>query len=203
MGLVKRREQGLISRIRHATHWHYAAALIIASLIVGALGDDGRELLKYDRPAIESGEIWRFLTAHFAHLNNAHLALNMLGLFLTWLLVGRYYSVPGWVFVTTASLAFQAGGFWFLDPNMLWYVGMSGLLHGLMLAGAIKGIGTLRTESLMLCGLVIAKLIYEQFMGPLPGSESTSGGNVVVNAHLYGAVGGAAAAIVLRHRDRA
>ncbi len=200
MGLVNRREQGLISRIRQATYWHFAAVLIIASFLVGAFGDEGRELLKYDRLAIERGEVWRFLTAHFAHLSNSHLLLNMLGLFLTWLLVGRYYSVPEWILVTTLSLVFQSAGFWFLDPNMLWYVGMSGLLHGLMLAGAIKGIGTLRTESLILCGLVIAKLVYEQLLGPLPGSESTSGGDVVVNAHLYGAVGGATAAFILRHR---
>lgn len=203
MGLVNRREQGLISHIKHATYWHFAAVLIIASFIAGAFGDDGREALKYDRLAIESGEMWRFLTAHFVHLSNSHLLLNMLGLFLTWLLVGRYYSVPEWLLVTTVSLVFQSAGFWFLDPNMLWYVGMSGLLHGLMLAGAIKGIGTLRTESLILCGLVTAKLVYEQLMGPLPGSESTSGGNVVVNAHLYGAIGGATAAFALRHRARA
>jgi len=200
MGLVNRREQGLISRIKQATYWHFAAVLIIASLLVGAFGDEGRELLKYDRLAIEGGEVWRFVTAHFAHLSNSHLLLNMLGLFLTWLLVGRYHSAPQWIFITVVSLAFQSAGFWFLDTNMLWYVGMSGLLHGLMLAGAIKGIDTLRTESVILCGLVIAKLIYEQFVGPLPGSESTSGGDVVVNAHLYGAIGGVTAAFILGRR---
>ena len=203
MGLVNRREQSLISRIKHATYWHFAAVLIIAACVVGAFGDEGRELLKYDRPAIESGELWRFVTAHFAHLSTSHLLLNMLGLFLTWLLVGRYFSALQWLFVATVSVALQAVGFWFLDSNMLWYVGMSGLLHGLMLAGALRGIGTLRTESLLLCGLIIAKLVYEQMWGPLPGSESTSGGSVIVNAHLYGAVGGALAALVLRHRDRA
>ena len=203
MGLVNRREQSLISRIKHATYWHFAAVLIIAACVVGAFGDEGRALLKYDRPAIEGGELWRLVTAHFAHLSTAHLLLNMLGLFLTWLLVGRYFSALQWVFVATVSVALQAVGFWFLDSNMLWYVGMSGLLHGLMLAGALRGIGTLRTESLLLCGLIIAKLVYEQLWGPLPGSESTSGGSVIVNAHLYGAVGGALAALVLRHRDRA
>ncbi|MGI9261496.1 MAG: rhombosortase [Woeseiaceae bacterium] len=202
MGLVNRREPGLISGIKQATYWHFAGVLIIASLLVGALGDKGRELLKYDRLAIADGEVWRFVTANFAHLSNSHLLLNMLGLFLTWLLVGRYFSAVQWILITVGAVIFQSAGFWFLDSNMLWYVGMSGLLHGLMLAGALKGIETLRTESLILCGLVIAKLVYEQFLGPLPGSESTSGGTVVVNAHLYGAVGGAIAAFILRHRAR-
>ena len=55
-------------------------------------------------------------------------------------------------------------------------------------------------ESVVICALVIGKLIYEQLFGPLPGSESTSGGSVVVNAHLYGAIGGAIAAGVFWHR---
>lgn len=200
MGLANRSEPSLISRIKQATYWHFAVVLMISSFAVGALGEQGRDWLKYDRLAIESGELWRFLTGHFAHLSHSHLLLNMLGLALTWLLVGRNFSVPEWLLITFSSIMFQAAGFWFLDPNMLWYVGMSGLLHGLMLAGAIKGLQTLRTESMLLGGLVIAKLIYEQMVGPLPGSESTSGGSVVVNAHLYGAIGGAVAALLLRRR---
>lgn len=203
MGLANRSEQSLISRIKKATYWHFAGALMVLSATVGALGDRGRDWLKYDRLAIESGEIWRFLTGHFAHLSNSHLLLNMLGLGLTWLLVGRNYSVPEWLIITFSSVLFQAAGFWILDPNMQWYVGMSGLLHGLMLAGAIKGMRIVRTESMLLCGLVIAKLSYEQLVGPLPGSESTSGGSIVVNAHLYGAIGGAVAALLLRRRANA
>ena len=201
MGLVKRSEQGLISRLKAATYWHFAASLIVISLLIGAFGDQGRDWFKYDRLAIEAGEYWRFITAHVVHLSNSHLNLNMLGFVLTWLLVGRNYTVPEWLFVTVISVLLQSLGFWYLDTNMLWYVGMSGLLHGYMIAGAAKGLKTLRTESTVLAGLVVLKLIYEQFAGPLPGSESTSGGNVVVNAHLYGAMGGALAAFVLWRRD--
>lgn len=201
MGLLKRSEQGLISRLKAATYWHFAAFLIIISFLVGAFGDQGRDWFKYDRLAIEAGEYWRFVTAHIVHLGKSHLNLNMLGFVLTWLLVGRNYSVLEWIFVTFTAVLIQSLGFWFLDTNMLWYVGMSGLLHGYMIAGAAKGFKTLRTESTVLAGLVVLKLIYEQFSGPLPGSESTSGGSVVVNAHLYGALGGALAALVLWRRD--
>ena len=34
------------------------------------------------------------------------------------------------------------------------------------------------------------KLVWEQLVGPLPFSESTSGGPVLVDAHLYGTIGG-------------
>jgi rhomboid family GlyGly-CTERM serine protease len=202
MELLKRSEQGLISRLKAATYWHFAASLIIISFLVDVFGDQGRDWFKYDRLAIEAGEYWRFVTAHIVHLGKSHLNLNMLGFILTWLLVGRNYSVPEWIFVTFISVLLQSLGFWFLDTNMLWYVGMSGLLHGYIIAGAAKGFKTLRTESGVLCGLVILKLIYEQIFGPLPGSESMSGGNVVINAHLYGALGGALAALVLWRRGK-
>ena len=55
----------------------------------------------------------------------------------------------------------------------------------------------LPAESLVICAVVVAKLAYEQIVGPLPGSESVAGGVVVVNSHLYGAVGGALAAVVI------
>ncbi len=200
MGLVQGCEQGLISRARRATYWHFAVSLVVIACVAGAFGDAARELLMYDRHALENDQYWRFITAHVVHLNAAHLLLNMLGLVLTWFLVGANYSVPEWILVTLVSIAFQGVGFWLLDSQMLWYVGISGLLHGFMLAGAIRGLRIVRAESLLLGGLVVAKLIYEQLLGPLPGSESTAGGGVVVNAHLYGALGGAAAALLLWRR---
>lgn len=163
-------------------------------------GDDGRDVLKYDRLAISDGEYWRLVSCHFTHLGMSHLALNLAGLVLVWLLVGRHYSSPQWLVIFIVSLLVATGGFWFVDKDMLWYVGLSGILHGLLLAGAIQGFRTLPTESAVICILVIVKLAWEQLAGPLPGSESVSGGTVVVNAHLYGGIGGAVAATVLWHR---
>ena len=38
---------------------------------------------------------------------------------------------------------------------------------------------------------LIAKLVYEALVGPLPGSAESSGGAVIVAAHVYGAIAGA------------
>ena len=48
----------------------------------------------------------------------------------------------------------------------------------------------------MLAVFVAGKLLWEQTVGPLPGSESSAGGTVIVNAHLYGAVGGVLGALI-------
>jgi hypothetical protein len=42
---------------------------------------------------------------------------------------------------------------------------------------------------------VAAKLGFEQIQGPIPFTQASAGGPVIVAAHLYGAIGGALAAI--------
>ena len=81
-------------------------------------------------------------------------------------------------------------GLLLLDPNIAWYVGLSGLLHGYYTAGAIAVKFKRRFWNYMLLILIFSKLTWEQVMGPIPGSVEVSGGNVVVDAHLYGAIMG-------------
>ena len=181
-------------------HWWVAIAVALLCVFGAGFGDAGRELLRYDRAAIADGEYWRLLSGHFAHMGYSHAAINLVGLLFVWLLVGRLYSTRQWMLVAAISIVAMDAGFWFLDTDLRWYAGLSGLLHGLLLAGAIAGIRPLPLESIVICALVVAKLAYEQFVGPLPGSESVAGGAVVVNSHLYGAVGGTLVAVVIMRR---
>jgi len=201
MGLLKRRKSGMSGWLKRAAYWQVPVILILICSVIAIFGDAGREILKYDRLAIQGGEYWRIITGHFAHLSNSHLLLNLAGLVLSWLLVGRNYSATQWTAVLLISFITISAGFWFVDKNLLWYVGLSGSLHGLLLAGAIRGFKSLPTESAVICLLVVGKLVHEQLIGPLPGSESASGGDVVVNAHLFGAIGGLIAAGIFWRRD--
>jgi rhomboid family GlyGly-CTERM serine protease len=94
-------------------------------------------------------------------------------------------------------MAGVSAGLWFLSPQVGWYVGLSGALHGLLAAGVIAQFRQRALESSVIAAVVIGKLVYEQLLGPLPGSESTSGGNVVVDAHLFGLIGGILVALTL------
>ena len=182
---------------RRFPDWQLPFAIALVCVVAAAWSDAARELLRYDRPAIADGEVWRLLSAHFVHLGYQHLALNLAGLALVWLLVGRRFGTRQWLLAATISIAVMSVGFWFLDAGMRWYVGLSGLLHGILVAGAIRGIRSLPWESVAICVVVAGKLGYEQFVGPLPGSAVAAGGAIVVNAHLYGAAGGVLSAIVL------
>ncbi len=185
--------------------WLIPGIIVLISLLIGLGGDLAREALRYDRVWLGQGELWRMLSGHFAHLSWSHLLLNCAGLLLVWFLVGRTYSFTSWLLIIVCSLLTIDMAFWFINPELYWYVGMSGLLHGLLMA-AIVGRWRWQPidyETLLLLVLVVAKIGWEQIAGPVPGSEATSGGPVVVDAHLYGAIGGLLGALLIKIRVRA
>lgn len=184
-------------------HWGVPVALAALSLLFEAGGDAARSGLRFDRAGISAGEWWRLLSGHLVHLGASHMLLNVAALLLLWWLVGTGLTVTGWLLAIVSSLACIDLGLWALDPSVTWYVGLSGLLHGLFAAGLVARSRSAPVESLVLGALLVAKLLFEQLAGPLPGSEASAGGAVVVNAHLYGAAGGAAAALGLRASVRA
>lgn len=178
------------SILRRSTGWLVPLGFTSFSLMALLPGAAAQRLLRYDRADIAAGELWRLATGHFVHLGSTHLLLNIAGLAVVWLLIGTGFTQVGWVLVTALSVALIDLGFWFLDPGLQWYVGMSGLLHALLVAGIISQIREAPGESTALGLLVAAKITWEQVAGPLPGSEISAGGPVVVDAHLYGALAG-------------
>ena len=176
--------------------WVAVGVVVVVTVLLESGGNQVREALAYDRDAVQAGQLWRLLTGHFVHLGWTHLALNLAGLALVAWMVGHAFGWSRWVLITLASIVAIDAGFWFRDLQLDWYVGLSGLLNGILAAGLLVGIARRERESMVLAVLVVAKLGWEQITGgPLPGSESTAGGVVVVNAHFYGAIGGLLAAL--------
>jgi rhomboid family GlyGly-CTERM serine protease len=158
---------------------------------------DWVEALRFDRKLIDAGELWRLLSANFVHLGYSHLLLNGTGLALVYLLVWQNLSTPQWLWVTTLSVLGVGCGLYWLNPQLGWYVGFSGALHGLLIAGALAEPAERRLQGLLLPGAVAAKLIWEQVAGSLPGTAEMSGGPVIVDAHLYGGIAGLLAWLVI------
>jgi rhomboid family GlyGly-CTERM serine protease len=186
----------------HLQKWALPALIVIVASLLALSGEWGRELMRYDRDAIAGGEIWRLISGHFVHLGLSHWLYNGVGLLLIWFLVGQFLRSSQWLLVTWLSILCIDAGFWVLEAQLEWYVGLSGLLHGYLFAGIVAGYRERRVEMAVLGAVIIGKLVYEQLLGPIPGSEFSSGGAVVTAAHLYGAIGGLIASAILRIRVR-
>ncbi len=190
------------------SHWHVAArkgflsllpALLIA-MLAGLLwwaGPGFTEVLRFERAAISNGDYWRLVSGHFVHLSGTHAALNVAGVVLVWMLVGQAFRWRGWLLVSLAVVLSVDAGLWWWSPRLSWYVGLSGLLHGWLAAGICGMPRGRRMDALLLGAVLIAKLVFEQWYGALPGSEEAAGGPVVVDAHLYGALGGLLAGVLV------
>jgi len=186
----------------HLQRWALPLLVIIVASLLAMSGEWARELLRYDRDAIANREIWRLISGHFVHLGLSHWLYNAVGLLLIWFLVGQFLRTGQWLLVTWLSILFIDAGFWVLEPQLQWYVGLSGVQHGYLIAGILAGFRERRIEMAVLGAVIIGKLVYEQLLGPIPGSEFSSGGAVVTAAHLYGAIGGLIASAIFYIRVR-
>lgn len=190
------------SKMKPFLHRHvlpFSIALIVT--LIGLFGSDMTLWLRYDRNAILSGEIWRIFTGHLAHLSWSHLAMNLVGLAMVWALFDRHLSTKRWLHVVLSNAFGISLMLLVIDPHIRWYVGLSGVLHGMFMVGVLYDLKTGRWDSKFLLALIIAKLLYEQLVGPLPGSEKAAGGSVVVDAHLFGALSGLITYYIFRRVD--
>lgn len=156
-------------------------------------------LLEYRRPALENLEAWRLVTAHVAHLDLRHGLLNAAGLGLVWWLGRSTLRATEWLGLAVAALVAVDAGLYWLSPQVEWYVGGSGVLHGLIAGIAILAFG--RGERVFASALGLAlgvKLGWEAAGGALTAGLLP----VVTDAHLYGAVGGALAGLAMQARGR-
>src|ERR1700722_10210773 len=163
--------------------WIWLLLIVLWLDAVLGLGDSVSLILRYDRSAIAAGGWWRLLTAHIVHLDLHHLILNELGLVLMWSLFAQDYDAVEWCVIVLAGALAISSGLWWLSPRVSWYVGASGVLHSVMAAGAAKHLLERSWDRWILVLGLAAKLAWEQWGGhevPL----------IVVDAHLYGALGG-------------
>jgi rhomboid family GlyGly-CTERM serine protease len=175
----------------------YGLALLCALGLLLApelAGPGAREALQYDRGLLGRGEWWRLLSAHFVHLDLEHAVLNGLGLVLMWGLFARDYAPLRWLAIYLASALAVGVGLWFFNPELDWYVGASGALHGVMAAGTLAHLRRGDLDGWILALFIVGKLGYEQFAGAMPFAGSP---DTIVDAHLYGATGGGVAAALL------
>ncbi|MEW9797008.1 rhombosortase [Alteromonas sp. CYL-A6] len=171
---------------------HSVGPLLIALLSAVAFAFEplSGQWLAYDRYAIDGFETWRLITGNFVHTNGYHLLLNLAGLALLWALHGHHYHITRFMRVFLWCCFGTSTGLYFLSPDLIWYAGLSGALHGLFAWGACMDIRQgLRSGWLLLIGGAV-KVGHEQIAGSSDGVATLIDATVAVDAHLYGGLSG-------------
>ncbi|WP_207308793.1 rhombosortase [Marinobacter caseinilyticus] len=177
-------------------------AMVLAALTVWVIGDTASEALMYQRDGIVDGhQWWRLITGHWVHLGGEHLALNLAGLTLIWSLFEDRLQPVLWLAVTVLTGLGLSLCLLLFHPGIVWYVGLSGILQGMLVVGALL---SLRQNPILAWGalaVTVAKLVTESLHGADPRLAQLLGGAIVTHAHLYGALwGGISAGLILLSR---
>lgn len=182
------------------SHWFPALTVVSLASALHWGPPEWTALLSYDRARILSGEYWRIASGHFTHTNLNHLLLNLASLCLYWGLFAQRQPLRQSLLELAALAGLCGLALLVLEPQVGWYRGLSGLLHGLLAMTAAREMferGS-RWRGGVLLVLVTAKVF----------SESTSAGDsltarwidapVVHEAHLWGLCSGVLLALTVQ-----
>jgi len=177
--------------------------LVFVALVLGlvALNPWLKPWLRFDEGAISQGEYWRLFSAHFVHLGWVHGLLNGAGFVLLALIYPAGKAVYWCLFYLVSSLFISA--YILVDGETYYYVGASGVLHGLFILAAYfsRALDLWRRYALM--AIIVAKLFWEQ--SPYyqdTGVSEAIGGMVYVDAHLIGGLCGLLVVIIFLIKNR-
>jgi len=187
-----------MSPARHASVSAVSPRRVVSTLIIligvllglQVLAPESTLALRYDRAAILDGALWRLLTGQLVHLNWAHCLLNAAGwlvcaALLPDLFAGRWF----WLEVMIIAAGVGLGLLW-LDPQLAYYAGLSGVIYGVLIRGALPSAGRDWRMAILLL-LVVGRLAWQLWVGTDAAQATMIGGAIIVHAHVYGAVMGA------------
>jgi rhomboid family GlyGly-CTERM serine protease len=149
----------------------------------------------YQRDAVLQGEWWRVATAMWVHLNTRHWLADALSASGIVMLVAREVRVAQIGLALLACGVLVALGL-LRSPEIAWYAGLSGAIHGLIVWGGIRLFEAReapllsRLIGVAMCVVVLVKLWLEQsWLSPVVWNAEWGFG-VVRQAHALGGFAG-------------
>lgn len=163
--------------------------LIVLSALLQLAGTFGVKLFIFERSAIMTGELWRLFSGHLCHLSWTHWFLNSLALVVIVIIFQRVLTPMRLLLGFFLSALTVSLGLLLLQKTV-WYVGMSGALHGVLVLAALLDYSRARWVNGVLLTAVAGKLLWEHSIYYANSMAAFIGGPVLVDAHLYGVLGG-------------
>jgi rhomboid family GlyGly-CTERM serine protease len=171
-------------------------ALLLLSALMTGLPDEVQQSLRLYTDHRFSNHYWGAISGHLVHYSWPHYALNVTGIALWASLFGHLKGWLYWLGITVFIMLFIDAGV-FIKGEFSWYVGFSGVLHGLLAHSTLIGTGIRNPLNRALLIALIAKVSAE-YLGLLPDlSSSMTHIPTAYETHLYGLLGGLMISLVL------
>lgn len=181
----------------------FFALLGALAVAAAAAGAPAFRTMAYERSAILRGQAWRLLTTHLVHAGSTHLIWNLAAAAVVWLAVGRALRGRAWGGAALVVALGASAGVLLMQPHVRAMAGLSGLLHGLLAAGATAEVRRGERIGWIYLGLLAVKVGWEQLAGSTPLTQGVLGGAIATGAHAFGALTGLLAGLVLPVAPRA
>jgi len=107
-----------------------------------------------------------------------------------WALHGRFYTTTNYLVLFLVCAVSTSIGIYYYTPSLIQYVGLSGVLHGIFVFGAMMDINAKDKTGYLLFIGVWLKIAHEQVYGASSDVSALIEASVAIDAHLWGAVGG-------------
>ncbi|MFK8019433.1 MAG: rhombosortase [Pseudomonadales bacterium] len=151
--------------------------------------DVAQKSLRYENAAVSDGQWWRLLSAHLVHLGWIHFLLNAGAALLLSQLFEQHWRRTDVLFGSAFIGIAICTTLYFFYTSIAWYVGLSGILHGLFAVAAVRMLIAKQNIAWLLLLCLALKLVYETVSGTAS-NEEMLGGQVIEEAHLWGAIAG-------------
>lgn len=125
-----------------ARRWPCASLSLAAAAVLVAYLPAAAAWLQYDRAAIATGEVWRFLTGHWTHLSGDHLFWDVV-MFVVLGIPCERQSRRRYAVCLTGAAVLIPVLLWCLLPGLTTYRGLSGIDAALF---ALLAVGKMRHE---------------------------------------------------------
>jgi len=160
-------------------------------LLLTALENPLFPLLSLEPTYVSGGEFWRLLTANLVHFGWLHTLMNAAALLLCALAFFMDYPLKKFSLLMFWCCAGVGIGIYVLNPEYSPYAGLSGAIHGLIVAGLLQTRAYPIWIRVLALGLVTAKLVQENSVGYQASDlQALLPVAVAVESHLYGAIAG-------------
>lgn len=172
---------------------HWSTPLVVALVLLFSLSPVVLvEQLSLTQAGVAAGQWWRLLTSQIVHLSVNHALLNAAGFLIVSVSFRQDVAPLREIIILLFSMLGVGLGIYRFNPEIGWYVGLSGAIYGVLVHHLMLGARRTPVIALGFLVFVIGKVAYEQFIaGPDRDIEHFIGGAVAEDAHLYGVIVGA------------